>query len=275
MHLLLLLSIFGFVCSWNGGDIHSAIEENNIEKLSLILSTKEADVNYANPHSSFTPLILAVSKGSKEMVYLLLHQGANPSFVEGDGWSPLLFATSMGNVDISSALVAAGADVFQRNKQGLFPLKAAEERHNMELRGIFQAAADGRRPSLPPFLIYHKVEEPKPDPVQNFNMLMHTIRHHNNVNQVHDMLRQKWAPAIINWHDEFGFTALFLSCRMQLVSVAEHLLSMNADVNIAENDGWTALIQSAFLVRASCHFNPLRVYAYPPLIVCKYTSHLL
>lgn len=248
MHLLLLFSIFGFACSWKGSDIYAAIEENNIEKLSLILSAKDAEINYANPRSGFTPLILAASKNLKEMVYLLLHRGANHGIVEADGWSPLLFATAMGNTEIASALVAFGADILQKNKKGLFPLASAQERQNVQLQGIFQGVIEGRQPQKPAFLIYHKVEETV-NPNQNHKTIMDTIRKHKHINEVHDMLRQPWAAPFFNIQDSFGFTALMLSCRLQLVPVVEQLISLHGDVNIAEKDGWTPLIESSFHVR--------------------------
>ncbi len=91
-------------------DIHEATKEGNIVFVRRGLS-KGADIN-AKDDDGFTPLHWTAIKGHKEIVELLIDNGANVN-PKGDefGMTPLHKAASKGHREITELLIANGADV--------------------------------------------------------------------------------------------------------------------------------------------------------------------
>jgi ankyrin repeat protein len=110
--------------------LHDAVTSNSVARVRLYLS-KGADPNAANSFAGkvrhgeialmkLTPLILASTHGSPEMVKALLAAGANPNAQDGRGLSPLMAAVSSENQDpgVIQALLAAGADPNAKDTYG-------------------------------------------------------------------------------------------------------------------------------------------------------------
>lgn len=109
--------------------LHYAIEKDQFDT-AMMLIAKGANVNAAS-NLNVTPLLLAVSKGHKELVDLLIRKGADVKVVTSDkiydeySWTPLHYAAKKGFKDIAKLLIAAGADVNAKSDDGKTPLDLA------------------------------------------------------------------------------------------------------------------------------------------------------
>lgn len=99
---------------------------------SMILQWLErgADVN-AGSENGWTPLMLAVLRGSPAIVKLLLEHGADPNLAtqseENPSRTALAVAISNGRLEAVQALVARGADIDARGPDGLIPVELAQK----------------------------------------------------------------------------------------------------------------------------------------------------
>lgn len=241
---VLLLCTLTWCFAWQDADIYAAVEENDLMKLSLMLSKKGLNVDYAYPRSSWTALILAASKNYKEIVTVLLHRGANPNKAEKDGWSPLLFACAYGHKEVANILVAAGADILQANNNGLFPLASAQDGRQKEILDMLQAALEGRKPKMPPFIQHHlaakeekpaapaKKAEPAPvnkepavkketagGPTKDLNTIMRAIKEHKDVPALLNMMQEDWVKPLLNKQDASVGMIFILNIFSELVCV--------------------------------------------------------
>ena len=103
-------------CECNGYTaLHIAAQNGDIELVKYFLSLG-CDVDgegYA------TPLLLAAEYGHKEIVDLLIGNGANVNSVDPESCSPLYYASLNGHIGIIKTLIDKGADVNIQNKHGL------------------------------------------------------------------------------------------------------------------------------------------------------------
>lgn len=90
-----------------------AIENNDI-KLVKNLILKGADINFVffnEYNNSFTPLILSILYGNKEISNLLIEKGIDPNIKDNYSRTALLFALEKGYVEIAEKLIKKGANV--------------------------------------------------------------------------------------------------------------------------------------------------------------------
>jgi ankyrin repeat protein len=86
--------------------------------------------------SGLTPLGLASAYGHRNVVELLLNQGANISAVDAMGQTPLHLAAQYGNVDVAALLIEHGADVDARDIFGVTPLQCAAVRGDKNVSSL-------------------------------------------------------------------------------------------------------------------------------------------
>ena len=73
-----------------------------------------------------TPLHYAAGWGHKEIVELLIAEGADVNAMNGAGQTPLHFAAQEGQKEIVELLIAKGADVNAKTNDGETPLDLAK-----------------------------------------------------------------------------------------------------------------------------------------------------
>lgn len=91
-----------------GNPLFNAIWEDRMDYIDQFISLG-ADVNIVI--KSYTPLLMAISKGNIDVVNRLLLAGANPNLVWGSDYSPLGAAVNFHNIDIIKLLMSFGANI--------------------------------------------------------------------------------------------------------------------------------------------------------------------
>ena len=100
-------------------NIHKATKEGNIGAVKQHIAAG-ADVSAID--NDWTPLKYAAHEGHKEVVELLIAEGAGVNTKTDDGWNPLILAAIKGYKEIVELLIANGADVNTKNEDGETPL---------------------------------------------------------------------------------------------------------------------------------------------------------
>ena len=95
--------------------IHDAAQSGDIEAVKGFLAAG-MDVNAIDENRGMTALVYAVDKGHKEIVEILISEGADVNVMvsndEGvDGFTSLFFAARSGHTEVAELLIANGAEV--------------------------------------------------------------------------------------------------------------------------------------------------------------------
>lgn len=110
--------------------LHSAVLENNIEKVAKFLGDPSIDIN-ARDANGRSVIQIAADKGFAGIVSLLVsHPNIDVNITDKDGWSALYRAVPHKDTEILQLLLHAGAKVNLRNKDGSSPLIRAVDRNN-------------------------------------------------------------------------------------------------------------------------------------------------
>lgn len=86
----------------------------------------------------WTPLYYTIGKDSTDTAAYLLDRGASPHARDHNGQTPLHIAAATGDTDVASLLLLRGADVNAKDKWGSTPLGIAETQRNTELASIIR-----------------------------------------------------------------------------------------------------------------------------------------
>ena len=112
-------------------DIWEAAKQGDVDAVKQFIVAGE-DVNTKDNRGSTslhdrgrTPLHRAASGGHKEVVELLIAEGADVNAKTDAGFTPLCDAAQFGHKEIAELLIATGADVNAKNKHGETPLDYA------------------------------------------------------------------------------------------------------------------------------------------------------
>ena len=108
-----------------------AIKKGNKETVELLL-TKGVDINQTF-YSGYTHFFLAIQEGNKEITKLLLTKGVDINQTFYSGHTPLSLAVQAGNKGIVKLLLAEGANVNQADKDKITPLSIAVQAGNKEI----------------------------------------------------------------------------------------------------------------------------------------------
>ena len=120
-------------------DIWEAAKKGNIEAVKQHLAAGTV-VNAID--DDWTPLKYAAHEGHKEVVELLIAEGAGVNTKTDDGWTPLILAAIKGHKEIVDLLIANGADVNAKDEIGGALHSAALEGHKEIVELLITKDAD-------------------------------------------------------------------------------------------------------------------------------------
>ncbi len=171
-----------------------------------------ADVKAANRYS-VTALSLACIDGDAAVIGKLLKAGADPNATGPESETPLMTVARTGNVDAAKVLIAHGAKVDARETwHGETALMwAAAERHPGMVAALIAAGADVNAMST----VVHWERQTTAEP------------------------REKWLPP-------GGFTPLMFAARENCVACVKVLAEHGANLNLADPDDITPMVNSIF-----------------------------
>ncbi|MBX7223392.1 MAG: ankyrin repeat domain-containing protein [Blastocatellia bacterium] len=204
-----------------------AIQSGNPEALRLILTAGfmlPALVNLPAKNSS-NALLEAAKKGDLPLVQLLLENGADIKSTDSLGQTALHLATPLGRLELVKLLLDKGADANAKTKSGWTVLLGIAEM--------------GPSPELVQLLLDRGANVNEVGP-QGCTALLQNLRSGRQTIPVLKLLLDKGAN--INAADIGGTTALHRAAFHQgAEAVVQFLLDRNADPNLKNNDGKTAL----------------------------------
>lgn len=221
--------------------LHWAAHWNDLETVNVLLRAG-ANAKAVNRYGA-TPLSEAVTSGSAAMIQALLGAGADPkTLTTEDGETVLMTAARAGNVDAVRILLDRGADVNAREKyKGQTALMwAAAERHPDIVKLLLDRGADwkirssDRETRLPRLSAASSVT---PMARGGFPALLYAAREGDV--QTAQVMVDKGVD--LNYGDVDNTTALTVSILNKRYSFAKFLLDHNADPNVVDASGRTAL----------------------------------
>jgi len=195
---------------------HMAVERGDRALVELLLR-KGADVN-AKDKDGRTPLFLAAEYGYEEITELLVAKGADMHVMFLDGWTPLHGATALGHKELVKFLITKGADANAKDSDGTTPLHVAVSKEVAEL--LIARGAD-----------VHAKTSTGETPLHDAASDGHK--------EVAELLIAKGAD--INATDKDGWTPLHLATRGTRKEVIQLLIAQGADIHARDNKGETAL----------------------------------
>lgn len=168
----------------------------------------------------WTPLLWAVYKENKDIVKLLLENGADIESTDlKNGNTPLFLSAN--NLEITKLLIDKGANVNAKNKEGFSPLAFAVEANNIEVvKLLLKKGSD----------------------VNDTNSWDETplmMASGIGAKDIAKILIDKGAD--VNMKSDIGVTALLLATNGKHFEIVKLLLKNGADVNATNKTGYTAL----------------------------------
>lgn len=192
-----------------------------------VLIDKGANVN--TPSRSETALMRAAGKGYADIVRLLLSKGADVNVNTDDG-TPLMVAVRRGQTEIMKLLLAAGADVKTVHRMGDQVLAMAARQRN------YRNPTEEPNAEVVQLLLAHGA-----DPTARGEWKRTALMSANTAAKVQLLLAK---GAEIDAKDEYGQTALMHAATRGDAAVAGALVDGEANVNLTDNKGLTALLYS-------------------------------
>ncbi len=182
--------------------------------LAKLLIANGADVN-ARDDDQLTPLHRAVIQSSKEVAWLLIRHGADINAKSKEGWTPLHIAIIDENKELAQLLLVNGAEVNARDEKGGTPLHyvAASNTENKELAELL--ANSGADPKIKDTLGMSPLDYGS----KEMNELIRTV------------IISKMLFNVV----------LFAAVEKGNIEGAKNALSLGADINAQDEDGWTPL----------------------------------
>lgn len=113
--------------------IYLCCKEGQTETAKELMKTKKLDINIRNYRNKYSPLYISCLKGYKEIVSMLLENGANVSDRNKWGRSPLHAACRDGNIAIVKLLLQKNANIDETDNLGASSLYIASEDGNTEI----------------------------------------------------------------------------------------------------------------------------------------------
>ena len=215
-----------------GEALHKAVESGKINEVTRLLG-KKADINYMHrwmaqgKQHAQAPLMEAVRGGHAEVAKFLITRKANVNLTEPcDGHTALHCASRKGNVAMIDLLMSKGAKHDVRDKRGRTPLHHAAERDHKDALA---------------YLLDHGADLNHVDHEGWTSLMMAANKNHLQI--VNLLLLRGANPNIVN--KSSGISALHEAAFNGHFEIAQCLVDRGADVNAADNNGWSPLMWAA------------------------------
>ncbi|KAJ8675071.1 hypothetical protein QAD02_010857 [Eretmocerus hayati] len=226
-----------------------------------ILVENGADVHTVNKftqettlgHAILCPESFVFGRGTKDMVELLVKEGADVNQKYVNTYSPLHLAVTQENSAVVDVLIKYNANVNEVERgnkdlslrsHGATPLHEAVARFNVEIStSLINAGAnvnakqlDGKTPLH--LLVYTKIQDRNTFEIESMIEIMKCLLE---------------AGSDIDAQDELGRTPLYLACSKMNCPAATRLIEFGADINIEDQSGKNPLSQCLFVNHGRFH----------------------
>ncbi|XP_048250459.1 ankyrin repeat domain-containing protein 17-like isoform X2 [Haliotis rufescens] len=196
-------------------DLHLACKKGDLDRLTCILSESLVNLNIRGQYGR-TPLMMAAEKGHRQVIDLLVTQGADVSLVDYDRNDILHVACLGGHVDLVKYVLSKKvADINNRGQYGGTPLMMAAEKGHRQVFDLLMT--QGADVSLVDY---------------DRNNILHVACLGGHTDMVKYILSQKVAN--INSRGQYGWTPLMMSAEKGHRQVFDLLVTQGADVSLVD-----------------------------------------
>ncbi|HBL98999.1 TPA: hypothetical protein DDZ86_05150 [Candidatus Dependentiae bacterium] len=252
---LVLTLLCTYAPSLSASTLHKLVKKNEIEKVKDFLkNNREKEIINAQNSYGKTPLYQACSKNYKDIVKLLLENGANPNIPNKDKETPLYWACAKGYLEIVKLLLEKGANPNIANKDKETPLYLTCSNNFIEITRLL--LENGAKVNILNkngwTSLYWACCNYKLDIVK---LLLEKDADVNIANKnretplypacylgyldIVELLLKKGAK--VNIPGPNGWPPLYWACAQDYEDIVKLLLKKGADVNITGPNGWTPL----------------------------------
>jgi ankyrin repeat protein len=217
--------------------LKQAVEYEDEIEIARLVAQDPACANATVPGTHVPFPIYAIEKGSIRSLRALLEAGADVNVTDISGDSPMLAAVWYQNTDMITLLLEYGADLSHENREGIFPLYRAIKDHDE---------------SLVEFLMDVGADINQASSVKNVTPLLAAILEAED--EIALMIAQRRPLFEVPYLCDkdrllFGITPLFMTFAMHMVSVAQTLVSLGANINAITPlpEAFTPLAYAVFL----------------------------
>jgi uncharacterized protein len=230
-----------------------AIRSDSIDVFNAALN-EYADPNYTDKDLQ-TPLLVAASFGNFDMVKSLLDRGAQVQARDKDGYTAVFYAAQENRVRILDELLNRKADLARKNNFGYTPLiLAAAKGHVEAVRRLVDAGVNVNATADNGGTAAYWAAIKDYDEVVRILVAAGAVDPKNNkelvlaarTNDVERANRALQANINIDLKNEDGYTALMYAVNSGSIDVAKVILDHKARINLQDRDGYTALMIAAF-----------------------------
>jgi hypothetical protein len=218
-------------------DIIEASRKGNLSRVRELIA--QGAINYAEPGSGYTSLIIFTSLGNLPMVQELLAHGANVNVYDINTYTALMYATKINNLQIIQELISHGADVNSRDEYGY--------------TALMFAAAESTLPIVKQ-LIASRADVNARDNFGSTPLRRALINH---ISILQELIS---SGADVNARDNNGCTVLMIASINSGMPYINELINHGADINARDNKGNTAFMYAQ-------KFNNVSVLYYKQILL--------
>ncbi|MFC1492720.1 ankyrin repeat domain-containing protein [candidate division KSB1 bacterium] len=253
---VVLILLTSFSSPLSAQDIHTAVQEDNLERVRILLTENPEMINSKNDNG-MTPMHLAARNVNKDMIELLISKGADVNTKDNNNVTPLHSLAFRGGIESVKILVENGADINAGMRDLSIPLHGAARGGQLDVveyllsRGSDVNAKTNRgwnaltmavyanQKTVIDFLI-DKGSELNIQGINNWTPLHWAVM--NNENDIAEKLVN--LNADVNIQDIAGISPFHWTCLNGGIDHAKLFLEKGADINSQARSGMTPLINS-------------------------------
>ncbi|XP_011406422.1 PREDICTED: ankyrin-1-like [Amphimedon queenslandica] len=203
--------------------IHAAIPTNSTEAIKFLLKNG-VPPDHNDPGRKATPLRIASFDLNKDIVLLLIQEGAKVDFQDSDGFSSLAYACNNGFDSMAKLLLDVGADPNLEVQRGVTPLMlACYQKYYNIINMLLQAGAHVNT---------------KSDDNSDGITALHVASSNNDIRLVNILLS---ADADINIQDAHGKTPMHNACANGNEELVQCFLLKKPNLNLCDKKGKSPL----------------------------------